>query len=37
MVDWSSERPGVATQKPWLVDYVNNQDNAGWPDAGTSN
>ena len=39
MVEGSIEWLGslVATQKPWLVDYVDNQDNAEWPDAGAGN
>ena len=33
MVEGSIEwpRPLVATQRPWLVDYVDNQANAEWP------
>ena len=39
MVKGSIEWPGpvVATQRPWLVDYVDNQDNAEWPGDGTGN
>ena len=34
-IEWP--RPVVATQRPWLVDYVDNQDNTEWPDSGTGN